>query len=191
VSQMKYRTNWRLFLTFFWVGAFTFGGGYAMVPVVRKELVDKQGLLSDDDFVDAMSVIQGAPGALAINLATYCGNRLSGIAGAIAATLGAALPSYIILLAIASVFPRVSNAPILQAIFTGARPAILALIASAAYRFTVSCWRAGGDIVISLTALIALTVAKIHPAIVVAAMAAYGIISPTIHSRLIRRRRQA
>lgn len=122
----------KLFLTFLEIGAFTFGGGYAMVPLIQREVCGKQRWLTDEEFLNCLALAQSAPGPLAINTAAYIGYRLRGIAGLLAAVLGAALPSFVIILVVASFFDRFAELPPVQAAFRGMRPAIFMLMAYAA-----------------------------------------------------------
>jgi len=156
-----------LFWTFLKVGAFTFGGGYAMIPLIRQELCANIRLMSDDDFVDALAVVQCSPGALAINTAVFVGQKLAGTLGALAATLGAALPSFVILLVIAMALGRVTEVQVLERIFAGVRPAVVALIASAALKLSRSAIRGRLDLTIAAVGLVALSILHVHPALVI------------------------
>jgi chromate transporter len=167
-----------LFVTFLKMGAFMFGGGYAMIPVVRRDLCENTHLLSDEDFVDALSVIQASPGPVAINLATVCGNRIGGVEGAFWAALGAALPSYVFMLAAGMALAGLAGSVVLKAAFAGLRPAVLALIASSMWALRKSCLKGSGDIVLAVLGLISLVVLKVHPGIVVFAAAVGGLLVP-------------
>ena len=122
-----------LFWSFLSIGAFTFGGGYAMLPLIRKSLVEKSSWLQDDEFVDTIAVAQSAPGPIAVNMAVICGYKLGAIKGALAAVLGATLPSFVILIVVAAFFLGAQDNPFVRAAFTGMRPAIVALMISAVY----------------------------------------------------------
>lgn len=93
--------SFRLFCSFFKIGAFTFGGGWAMILILEKEVVDNKKWLSRDDFLDSLAVVQALPGVIAVNMACLLGYRLKGLRGAVSAALGAILPSFLIILAIA------------------------------------------------------------------------------------------
>lgn len=120
----------RLFATFFKIGAFTFGGGWAMISIIEREIVDKHAWLSREDFLDQVAVAQALPGVLAVNMATAVGDRLAGSRGGTIAALGAVLPSFLIILAIAIFLTpdQIKNNPVLSSIFLGVRPAVVALI---------------------------------------------------------------
>ncbi len=117
-----------LFLMFFKVGMFTIGGGYAMIPVIQEEVVDKRKLLDVTEFVDALAVSQSSPGALAINISVFLGYRMKGLPGAILATLGSALPSYMIIMLVSTVFFKYRSLPAIESIFGGVRAAVVAMI---------------------------------------------------------------
>ena len=118
----------QLFTVFFKIGAFTFGGGWAMISIIEKEVVDNKKWLTREEFVDALAVSQSLPGILAVNISIYTGNKLRSLRGAIAATLGTVMPSFMIILAIAIFFSQVYENPAVIAIFNGIRPAVVALI---------------------------------------------------------------
>ena len=99
---MKKNIYWDLFLVFFKIGAFTIGGGYAMVPLIKEALVDKKKWLSDNEFVDSLAIAQSAPGILAVNTAIITGQKIAGPLGTVAGTLGAVLPSFLMILALAT-----------------------------------------------------------------------------------------
>ena len=116
------------FLVFFKIGAFTFGGGWAMISIIEKEVVEKRKWLEKEEFIDALAVSQSLPGILAVNISIFTGNKHAGFKGAIAATLGTVLPSFTMILAIALFFTRIYHEPYMIAIFNGIRPAVVALI---------------------------------------------------------------
>ena len=120
----------KLFISFFKIGAFTFGGGWAMIPLIEREVVDKQNWIKRDDFVDALAIAQSLPGVLAVNISILIGNKLRGLKGCLMATLGTILPSFLIILAIAIWFVQTYDNPVVERIFKGIRPAVVALIVS-------------------------------------------------------------
>ena len=123
------KSYWNLFWTFVKVSAFTIGGGMAMVAVVRDILVVKRKWMSDDEFMDILAISQTLPGLMAVNTAIFIGYRLLGTKGSIVATLGSILPPFIIILAIAMLFTSYRDNEVVEAIFKGIRPAVVALIA--------------------------------------------------------------
>lgn len=118
----------KLFVTFFKIGLFTIGGGYAMLPVIQKEVVENKNWLTNEDFLDAIAVTNSLPGPIATNTASFVGYRVNGFKGALTAIAGAATPSLIIILIIAMIFSKISDNPIVAYIFQGIRPAVVALI---------------------------------------------------------------
>ena len=118
----------KLFIAFFKIGAFTFGGGYAMIPIIEKEVVDKNHWLSKEEFMDMLAVVQSLPGPIAINSSVYIGYKISKFWGSLVCALGAALPSFIIILLAAIVFTDIQDNPTIEKVFKGIRPAVVALI---------------------------------------------------------------
>lgn len=121
-------TLFSLFLVMAKIGAFTIGGGYAMILIIEKELVSR-GWISEEEFPDLIALSQAAPGLLAVNISIFAGFRMKGIPGAIVATLGSCIAPFLIILAIAICFSDYADNPTVQKIFMGMRPAVVALIA--------------------------------------------------------------
>lgn len=124
------RDYWQLFTSFFKIGAFTFGGGWAMISVIEKEIVDRHGWIEREEFLDLLAIAQSMPGILAVNIATAIGDKIGGMKGSIVASLGTILPSFLIILSIAIFLTpeTIKNNRVLSAIFMGIRPAVVALI---------------------------------------------------------------
>lgn len=120
----------RLFTTFFKIGLFTFGGGWAMISIIQREIVDNHKWIDKGDFLDLLAVAQAMPGILAVNISTVVGNHLRGLKGSMAAALGTILPSFLIILAIAIFLTPdvIKNNAVVASIFKGIRPAVVALI---------------------------------------------------------------
>ncbi len=118
-----------LFLVFMKIGAFTIGGGYAMIPLIKNELY-KRKWIGEDELPDIIALAQSAPGILAVNVSIFAGYKIKGLKGSIAATLGSILPSFLIILAIAMAFTNFKDNPTVISIFKGIRPVVVALIAS-------------------------------------------------------------
>lgn len=118
----------KIFVTFFRIGLFTFGGGFAMIPLMEREIVDNHGWIEKDKFIDAISITQSVPGAVAVNLSIFFGYNLAGFIGALVATIGVVIPSFIIILIIAAGFNKFSENPVLNNIFKGIRPAVVGLV---------------------------------------------------------------
>jgi len=123
---------WALFLTFFKIGAFTIGGGYAMLPLIEEAIVRKKRWMESDQFLDMIAISQSAPGVIAINSAVSVGYRIAGFPGALVATFGAALPSFLIIILIAVFFSNFRENPYIEAFFRGVGPAVTVLLVLAA-----------------------------------------------------------
>ncbi len=120
---------WESFRTFFKIGMFTLGGGYAMIPLIEEEVVNRHKWVTKDEMLDLIAIAQSCPGVFAINISIFIGYKLQKTQGAIATALGTALPSFLIILAIAIFFHHFEDNKIIAAMFKGIRPAVVALIA--------------------------------------------------------------
>ena len=183
-----------LFLTFFCIGLFTFGGGYAMLPLIQQE-VARQGWLTDAQLVDFVAVSESTPGPFAVNIATYVGmqtgggteNVLGGILGAVCATLGVVLPSFIIILIVAKIYDAFKENKIVKGCMTGLKPAVIGLIASAIVSMANTVLFAGNFnlgvfselqfylSIIIFAVMTLLAFKKVHPIIIVCISAVAGI----------------
>ena len=119
----------QIFTTFAKIGAFTIGGGYAMIPIIQEEVVNKKRWIEEEDFMDVLAISQSAPGLLSVNISIFLGYRLRGTKGSVVATLGSVLPSFLIILMIAMFFAGYQDNPTVMKIFKGIRPVVVALIA--------------------------------------------------------------
>ena len=126
--------HYELIKTFFHIGIFTLGGGYAMIPLIEEEVVNKHRWVEKEEMLDLIAIAQSCPGVFAINIAIFIGYKLHKIRGAICTTLGTVLPSFLIILAIAIFFKQFEDNKIVAAIFRGIRPAVVALIAVPTFR---------------------------------------------------------
>ena len=132
------RTVFQLFITFFNIGAFTLGGGYAMLVMVEKAVVGRRKWIGKDEFWDMITIVQMLPGVFAVNTALYTGYKIKGLRGAIAACLGAVIPSVVIILLIAVFFLDYKDNPVVESIFKGIRPCVVALILSPAVKMFIN-----------------------------------------------------
>lgn len=121
----------QLLFSFFQIGLFSIGGGYAALPLIQEQVVTNHHWLTVSEFTDLITISQMTPGPIAINSATFVGNQIAGISGAILSSLGCVLPSFIIVLTLAWIYFKYKNISVVQGILGGLRPAIVALIASA------------------------------------------------------------
>ena len=176
----------QLFYTFFKIGLFGFGGGYAMLSMIQGEVVTRYGWLTSQEFTDIVAISQMTPGPIGINSATYVGFTATGsVWGSIIATLAVALPSFILMLAISKFFLKYQKHPVVEAVFSGLRPAVVGLLASAAlvlmnaenfsspkedmYSFIISC-------LIFLVAFVGTRKYKINPILMIVACGIAGLI---------------
>ncbi len=128
----------QMFYTFLKIGAFTLGGGYAMIPLIQAEVVNKRRWIDEQEFLNMLALAQSAPGVMAANAAIFIGYKMRGWKGIIATLLGSILPSFVIILLIATIFTRFRELPAIEAIFKGIRPAVVALIAAPLYKMARS-----------------------------------------------------
>ena len=176
----------QLFYTFFKIGLFGFGGGYAMLSMIQGEVVTRHGWVTSQEFTDIVAISQMTPGPIGINSATYVGFTATGsVWGSIIATLAVVLPSFILMLAISKFFLKYQKHPVVEAVFSGLRPAVVGLLASAAlvlmnaenfsspkedmYSFIISC-------LIFLVAFIGTRKYKINPILMIVACGIAGLI---------------
>ncbi|HJD40855.1 MAG TPA: chromate transporter [Candidatus Blautia stercoripullorum] len=130
----------QLFLSFLQIGLFSFGGGYAAMPLIQEQIVNIHGWLDMDQFTDLITISQMTPGPIAINSATFVGIRIGGIPGALVATLGCILPSCIIVTLLAKLYLKYQKLDVLQSVLNSLRPAVVALIASAGISILVAAF---------------------------------------------------
>ncbi|MFN2364672.1 MAG: chromate transporter [Halarsenatibacteraceae bacterium] len=167
----------KMFITFFKIGLFTFGGGLAMIPIMEKEFVDNQGWVDKDRFVNAISITQTVPGSVAINMSIFFGYNIAGFAGALIAAIGVALPSFFVILTIAVAFKNFNENVIVQNVLRGIRPAVVGLIIYAGLDLAKYIdWTPPLAGTISLVILIGLTLA-VNPAYLILMAIAFGTIS--------------
>ena len=131
IVEKRGKKIWKLFAAFFKIGAFTFGGGYAMIPLIQKEAVDKNGWVTEDDILEIIAIAESTPGPIAINSATFVGYRTCGVLGSVAATLGVVLPSFGLIFAISFVLRQFQGLKAVQYAFHGIRAGVLALLCKA------------------------------------------------------------
>ena len=140
----------QLFLSFLQIGAFSFGGGYAAMPLIQNQVVQLHPWLSQSEFTDLITISQMTPGPIAINSATFVGTRIAGMPGALAATAGCVLPSCILVTLLAKIYLKYRNLSLLQGVLKSLRPAVIAMIAAAGASILVNAF--WGESIASLTA---------------------------------------
>lgn len=152
-----------MFITFFKIGAFTFGGGFAMIPIIQKEVVEKKKWIKDEEFIDTISIAQSSPGPIAVNSSIFVGYKIDGFKGALICTFGTILPSFLIILLISIFFTQVNNNPIFEKVFLGIRPVVVALIFSAVYKLITKARLGYKDLVIAVLAMLTIVLFNITP----------------------------
>lgn len=165
-----------MFISFFKIGAFTFGGGYAMIPLIEEEVVKKKKWMEKEEFMDILVVSQSLPGALAINCSIFLGYKIGGFLGAITALLAVVLPSFLIIIVIATFFMQFRNNYYVNAAFKGITAAVPMLVLIGAVSLGKGLERNKRTIITIVVALIALIVFDMHPVLVIITSAIYGVI---------------
>lgn len=173
-----------IFLVFLKIGTFTIGGGYAMIPLIEKEVVDKKGWIDRKEFVELLALGQSAPGPIAVDAAVFVGYKIAGIMGSIAAVLGSVLTAFIVILIFAIYYMGVKDSTIAQRIFLGIRPAVVALIAVPVFRIAKSSNLTKNTIFIPIFTVILIVLLNVNPIFIIIASAigglSYGIIKERI-----------
>ncbi|MBS4199850.1 chromate transporter [Bacillus sp. FJAT-49732] len=180
--------NWKLilqiFLTFLKIGPITFGGGYAMIPMIEREVVIKRKWLQNREVADIFAIAGSAPGAIAINSAVFIGYRIAKIKGAFAALFGVLLPTFLIVILLSITFIYVKGNPIIEAAFQGIRPAVVALIAFAGYKIGRTALYDKTTIVTSILTIAALFYLNIHPVLIILIGIVTGIVLVKVKNSL-------
>lgn len=164
-----------LFWSFFKVGSFTIGGGYAMIPLMQRELVDRHGWMSEEEFLDHVSLSQTMPGVFAVNMASMVGYRLRGVRGAVAAVVGNVVMPIAAILLIAIFLRNFREVPAVESVFLGLRPAVVALIAAPVFTMARSAKVTWSNCWIPVVCALAIWLLGISPVWVVLAAAALGL----------------
>ncbi len=163
-----------MFWSFFKIGAFTFGGGYAMIPLIEAEVVDNRNWIGKEEFLDILVISQSFPGALAVNTSIFIGYKIGGLLGAIVALLGTVLPSFFIILLIASFFMQFRNNYYVDLVFKGISAAVPMLVLVAVVSLSKSVKKDYINFIIVVVTIIFITVFKIHPVLVIILSGLYG-----------------
>lgn len=180
---MKIKLLWQLFLTFFRIGAFTFGGGYAMIPLIQKEVVENKKWASDDDILDIIAIAESTPGPIAINSSTFVGYRVAGFWGAFFATLGMVLPSFTIILIISYVLKEFQDIKAVQFAFNGIRAGVLALLIKALWSMYKKAPKGLVSYIVMALSFILVAFLKINVIYVLILCAVIGLVSSFMAER--------
>lgn len=174
---------WELFRVFFRIGAFTFGGGYAMIPLIEEEIVENKKWVKKEDIFDFFAVSQSFPGAIAINTSTLVGYKIAGKLGAIFATLGVILPSFFIISFIAMFFTTIASHSAVKAIFTGINGAVIVLIILAAKKMLVIAIHDALSVIIVVITLCVILFTDISPIFLIIGGAVIGYLLYLYHHK--------
>ena len=156
-----------LFVTFSKIGLFTIGGGYAMIPLIEKNVVEDKQWVSHEELMDLIAVAQSCPGIFAVNISIFIGYKKAGIGGAFISTVGACLPSFVIILALALAFQQFRDNEYVERFFLGLRPAVVALIASPVFKLAKSARLTRYNIWIPITAALLIWLVGLNPIYVI------------------------
>jgi chromate transporter len=165
-----------LFMAFFKIGSFSFGGGYAMIPLIQKEIVEKHNFMTMQQFGDIIAIAEMTPGPISVNCATFVGYNVAGIPGAFFSTLGVIAPSLLVVLILASIFINFQEDKRIRSIFLGIRPVVVALIGSAAIalgRIAIDDFR---SFAITVVVFLILRYRRVHPVLVVFLSGCFGVL---------------
>lgn len=173
-----------MFFTFLKIGAFTIGGAYAMIPLIRRELVQKHKWISDEDFLDGLAAAQSCPGPIAINISIYAGYHIKKTKGMLLAVLGTLLPSLIVILIIASFFGKIADLEAVRRIFHALKPAVTALIAVPVIQMSKSGGISGYNFWLPLSAAVLVGLYQINPIYLIILTIAGALIETALKTRL-------
>ena len=175
---------WQLFYTYLKIGTFTIGGGYAMLPLIQREVVDVRGWIDEEEFLNMIALAQAAPGLIAVNSAIFIGWRVGGWRGVCGAVLGAVLPSFLIILAIAMVFQEWKELPAVEAAFKGIRPAVVALIAAPLFKMAKSAKIGWLTALIPIAAALLIWLGHVNPVWVILATIVLTLSTVAINAKM-------
>lgn len=183
---MKFKKILKLFLTFLRIGAFTFGGGYAMIPLIREEIVENHKWATDEDILEIIAIAESTPGPIAINSATFIGYRVAGFWGSFFATFGVVLPSFVIISAISLLLNEFQNITAVKYAFFGIRAGVLALILKALYTMYKKVNKNAISYIIMALSFVLTAVLDINVLIVIVLCAIIGLVNSLIAERKVK-----
>ena len=181
--KLSFKKLWQVFITFFKIGAFTFGGGYAMIPLIQREAVENRKWVTDEDILDIITIAESTPGPIAINSATFVGYRAAGVLGSVAGTLGVVLPSFIIILLISYVLREFQHIVAVQYAFAGIRAGVLALIIKALWGMYKKCKKNLVSYIVMAAAFVLAAFVDISVLPILIGCAVFGLVSTYIMER--------
>ena len=176
IQRLTMKFYLQIFWSFFKIGAFTFGGGYAMIPLIQREVVNRRKWLEEEEFVDMLAVAQSLPGPISLNTAVFVGNKVKGVPGSLVSSLGIILPSFVVILLIAMVFTEFKENPGVERVFKGIRPAVVALIAAPLWKMGKSAGITRKTLWIPVLAALFIWLVGVSPVYIVMGAIAGGIV---------------
>lgn len=172
-----------LFWTFFKIGLFTFGGGYAMLPMIEREIVEKKGWMDGDTVSDMVAVAEATPGPIAVNMATFVGCRRAGFLGALVSTLGLVLPSFVIIIAISVFLSFFQDNVWVESAFHGIRAGVVALVINAGIKMTKRVDKAVATVLLTVLTFVLATITKIDVVFIIIAGGLFGVIYQAVAAK--------
>jgi chromate transporter len=174
----------KLFSTFSKIGLFTIGGGYAMIPLIERDVVERNRWVEKEEFLDLLAIAQSSPGVFAVNIAIFIGYKIRGVRGAVAASLGSILPSVVCILLIALFFQNFRHYKVVENIFLGLRPAVVALIAAPVFSVARSAKITRTTVWIPLLSALLIVAFGVSPIYIILAAGVGGFVYGKIKGRV-------
>lgn len=183
----KLKTLWQLFLTFFKIGGFTFGGGHAMIPLIQRETVENKKWITDDDILEIIAIAESTPGPVAINSATFVGYRTAGFWGAVCATMGVVLPSFCIILAVTYLLQNFMEYAPVQYAFKGINAGVLALLFKALWNMYKKSPKGWAAYMVMGASFLLTSILKVNLFLVILGCAIFGLVTAKIAERKVQK----
>ena len=182
-QESRLRRVLTLFVTFFKIGAFTFGGGYAMIPLIQREVSEKRKWITDEDILEIIAIAESTPGPIAVNSATFVGYKTAGFWGAFCATLGVVLPSFLIIFALSGVLNAVEDMKAVKYAFMGIRAGVLGLIVKALVTMYKKCKKNLVSYIVMAMSFVLTAILNVDVIIVVICCAVFGLVTSLMAER--------
>lgn len=166
----------KLFISFFKIGAFSFGGGYAMLPLIKREVIEVHNWMTGAEFIDVLAISEMTPGPFAVNSATFLGNKVAGLPGSIVATFAVILPSFIVMSLLIMFVKKFRDSPYLDWFFTGIRPIVMGLILAAAITVGMDAFIDLKSVILAVVAFYFVTFKELNPIVAIIISGVVGVI---------------
>ncbi len=181
--KQRLKTCWRLFLIFFKIGGFTFGGGYAMIPLIQRETVETHHMIEESDILDIVAIAESTPGPIAVNSATFIGYQAAGVLGSLSATFGVVLPSFVIILLISFFLRQFMEIAVIRYAFAGIRAGVLALVIKAFVSMYKQCPKGVVSYLIAAAAFLLSVLTNINVLFIIIGAAIVGLTTDLLLSK--------